>query len=112
VVQGTLWDGSDNPLVESYEFTGFSRDVLNRCFVADRVTLIQGRRSFWDKSRTVFMYWQTTGKRWALVQRWDKDTDLLVKVRSGEERGWAFQIQKQGQGLWSEYGKGSWKDVR
>ncbi|CAE8608609.1 unnamed protein product [Polarella glacialis] len=112
VVQSTLWDGSDNPLVESYEFTGFSRDVLNRCFVADRVTLIQGRRSFWDKSRTVFMYWQTTGKRWALVQRWDKDTDLLVKVRSGEERGWAFQIQKQGQGLWSEYGKGSWKDVR
>eukprot|EP00931_Biecheleriopsis_adriatica_P002746 TRINITY_DN10381_c0_g1_i1.p1 TRINITY_DN10381_c0_g1~~TRINITY_DN10381_c0_g1_i1.p1 ORF type:complete len:1421 (+),score=291.51 TRINITY_DN10381_c0_g1_i1:386-4264(+) len=103
-----IWFGEDDPSVTSYEFTGFKREVLNRSFTADVATWIRGHRSFWDKTRTVFMYWQEKRRRWALVQRWDKDKDLLVKVRDGDDMGWAFLERN---GTWSEYWQGAWQTV-
>jgi len=109
VLTAQQWAGEDDPGVQSYELLGFHREVLNRSFTADKVTRIRGRRSFWDKTRTVFMYWQEQRRRWALVQRWDRDKDLLEKVRAGEDLGWAFL---KAPGLWTEFWLGSWTDVK
>ncbi|CAE7018902.1 unnamed protein product [Symbiodinium sp. CCMP2456] len=102
------WDGADSLDVLSLEMTGFHRGLLNRNFIADKVTRVNDARTFWDESRDVFMYWQHPSKRWSICQRWDKDADLLVKVRRGAELGWAFFASP---GVWKEFWRGEWRKV-
>jgi len=102
------WDGADSLDVLSLEMTGFHRGLLNRNFIADKVTRVNDARTFWDESRDVFMYWQHPSKRWSICQRWDKDEDLLEKVRRGAELGWAFFASP---GVWKEFWRGEWRKV-
>lgn len=102
------WDGADSLDVLSLEMTGFHRGLLNRNFIADKVTRVNDARTFWDESRDVFVYWQHPSKRWSICQRWDKDEDLLEKVRRGAELGWAFFASP---GVWKEFWRGEWRKV-
>ena len=45
-----------------------------------QAVVINGRRSFWDETRSFFLYWQSTPKRWAICQRWQHGQDLLTQV--------------------------------
>eukprot|EP00929_Paragymnodinium_shiwhaense_P007673 TRINITY_DN111581_c0_g1_i1.p1 TRINITY_DN111581_c0_g1~~TRINITY_DN111581_c0_g1_i1.p1 ORF type:complete len:1305 (+),score=325.23 TRINITY_DN111581_c0_g1_i1:67-3981(+) len=89
-----------------FEFTCFMRPKLNTRFALDDFTQIRGRPSFWDQSRSIFVYWQDKRQRWAVAQRWDKGEDLLDKVRKGEEVGWAYQRSAT---VWKEFWQGTWQ---
>ena len=78
--------------------------------------MINGRRSFWDETRSFFLYWQSTPKRWAICQRWQHGQDLLTQagnpalnsprqVRQGRDLGWAYF---RSPGLWAEFWNGAW----
>jgi len=102
------WDGTDHLRTTAYDHSGFRRHLLNCTYFADQAMFINGRRTFWDESHSVFMYWQSNAQRWAICQRWQHGQDLLKEVQRGRDLGWAYM---RSPGSWREFSENVWHKV-
>jgi len=90
----------------SVELAGFRRLELNARYSQRADVPLQGRASYWDTTGRLFLYWQSTLKRWAICSK--RALDL---ARQGQCPGCACQLDLvhfTAPSRWVEYADGVW----
>lgn len=93
------------PTAKVFMLQGFQASALNGAYTSSREIAIGGKPTYWDQSKSHFIYNQVEERRWVISPRFNGQTDLLVLVQQGEMRGVAVE---NGGGTWQEFCNGSW----